>query len=76
MQDVAKVLDISLGDCKVGIRRKEVEQEKRRKKEVKQEEKQEEEIKERELIEWGNIKVGKKTAKRKKNLNVLNVTRN
>ena len=59
VQEVAKVLGISLGDCQLGTRKQGVEQEKRRKKEVKQEEKpkQKEKIEEREPIEWGKIKV-------------------
>ena len=59
MQEVAKVLGISLGDCQVGTRRQGVQQEKRRKEEAKQKKNPElkEKIEERELIEWGKIKV-------------------
>ena len=47
VQEVAKVLGISLGDCQVGARRQGVIQEKEGKKEIKQEEPQEAEIQEK-----------------------------
>ena len=65
VQEVAKVLGISLEDCQVGTRRQGVEQEKGGNKVVKQEEKQDEEITERKPTEWGKIKVEMEDSQKK-----------
>ena len=65
VQEVAKVLGISLGDCQFGTRRQGVKQEKGRIYLVKQEERQDEEIAGRELIEWGKIKMDMEESQKK-----------